>query len=121
MMAIISMVMAVINFVMLKILGLPCGYVPVEMKWLLISVMNGVVMVLDLKILGFGTQEEIFIDFKKRLEMMEIFEVVKDVMDFVELKKDLYVLGELEQLQMFEEKNVEIGEHFIMINVMTGT
>lgn len=72
MMGIISMEMDEMYSVMWRTQSLQNGSVQVEMKWLLITVMNGVEMDSDMKIHGFGIQGEISTDFRKSLVMKEI-------------------------------------------------
>lgn len=60
------------------------GSVRVAMNRQLIFVMNGEVMDSYMKIHGYTTLAEIYLDFKKLPAMTETSEVAKDVMDSVE-------------------------------------
>ena len=73
-------------------------------------------MVLDMKIPGSITQEEIFSDFKKLLVMTEILDLGKAEMDFAELKKDLFEVEVVPHIQMSAKKNEEI----LGISIMTS-
>ena len=111
-----SMETAVVKTVRLKYQDLLNGSALAEMNSQQISAMNGVAMVLDMKIPGSITQEEIFSDFKKLLVMTEILDLGKAEMDFAELKKDLFEVEVVPHIQMSAKKNEEI----LGISIMTS-
>ena len=120
MMEIILMEMDEMKTEQLNIQDRPSGSDLVEISRLQIFAMNGVVTVIGSKIHGYIILEEISLNCKKLLEMMETLEVVRDVMVSEELKMGLTEMVETPLILMFEMKIEAIGGLFIIINVMTG-